>query len=82
MRRYYLRQRSEGGKWYAIIMNTATKKPDFSRCTGTLDEKQAHYIAQEWLINGPPDANRASKNTSQFRNMEIPSVILFRLTQI
>jgi hypothetical protein len=52
MRHYYLRRRSKGGKWYAIIMNTVTKKPDFSRCTGTYDEKQAHHIAQEWLAAG------------------------------
>jgi len=69
MRRYYLRQRSENGKWYAIIMNPATKKPDFSRCTGTNDEKQAHSIAQEWMVNGPPDICRVSKNVSEKRNM-------------
>ena len=69
MRRYYLRQRSKCGKWYAIIMNTITKKPEFSRCTGTFDEKQAHHIAHEWLVNGPPDINRASKNVSEIRYM-------------
>ena len=67
MRHYYLRQRSKGGKWYAVIMNTVTKRQDFSRCTGTYDEKQAHHIAQEWLINGPPDSNKSSKNTCKLR---------------
>jgi integrase len=76
MRRYYLRQRSNGGKWYAVIMNTVTKKPDISRCTGTLDEKQAHYIAQEWLVNGPPNANRATKEISQLRNMAFCDFLL------
>ena len=36
MRHYYLRQRSKGGKWYATIMNTITKKQALSRCSGTV----------------------------------------------
>jgi integrase len=58
MRRYYLRQRSQGGNWYAIFMNTITKKQDLTRCTGTADKKLADSIAQEWLVNGPPDSSR------------------------
>ena len=69
MRRYYLRQRSENGNWYAIIMNLTTKKPDFSRCTGTNDEKQANSIAQDWMVNEPPDICRVSRNVSEKRNM-------------
>jgi len=51
MRHYYLRQRSKGGKWYAIIMNIITKKQEISRCTETYDKNQAERIAQEWLVN-------------------------------
>jgi len=67
MRHYYLRRRSEGGKWYVILMNINTKKQEISRCTGTYDEKQAHQIAQEWLVNGPPDSNRISKDKNKIR---------------
>ena len=59
MRRYYLRQRSKSGNWYAIFMNTVTKKQDFTRCTGTADKKQADSIAQEWLANGTPGKPQA-----------------------
>jgi len=69
MRQYYLRQRSIGGKWYVIIMNTITKKQVLSRCSGTYDEKRADSIAQDWLVNGPPDSNRLSKDIWQLRNM-------------
>jgi len=69
MRHYYLRQRSKGGKWYATIMNTTTKKPILFRCTGTYDEKQANYIAQEWLLNPPSNSNKTPNNVLHFRNM-------------
>jgi len=59
MRRYYLRQRSKSGNWYAIFMNTVTKKQDFTRCTGTADKKYADSIAQEWLVNGLPGKPQA-----------------------
>ena len=39
-------------------MNTATKKPELFRCTGTYDRKQADRIAQEWLVNGLTDLNK------------------------
>jgi integrase len=60
MRRYYLRQRSENGNWYVIFMNNITKKQDFTRCTGTTDKRQADSIAQEWLVNGPPEKPKTS----------------------
>ena len=69
MRRYYLRQRSENGNWYAIFMNTKTKKQVLTRCTGTPDIKQAESIAQDWLINGCPTSNKVPNNISQIRNM-------------
>jgi len=69
VRQYYLRQRSTGGKWYVIIMNTITKKQVLSRCSGTYDKNQADCIAQDWLVNGPPDSNKVSKDTRQLRNM-------------
>jgi integrase len=69
VRQYYLRQRSTGGKWYVIIMNTITKKQVLSRCSGTYDKNQADSIAQDWLVNGPPDSNKVSKNISKLRNM-------------
>jgi len=66
MRRYYLRQRSKGGNWYAIFMNIVTKKQDFTRCTGTTDKKQADSIAQEWLVNGPPNIDRQQSDNVHF----------------
>jgi len=50
-------------------MNTVTKKPELFRCTGTYDKKQADSIAQNLLVNGPPDSNKISKESSQMRNM-------------
>jgi integrase len=70
MRRYYLRQRKKNGNWYAIFMNTATKKQEFTRCTGTADKRQADLIAQRWLENGPPESNRANcKIAARNRNV-------------
>jgi len=67
MRHYYLRQRTKNGKWYVTIMNTVSKKPDLFRCTGTYDKKQADCIAQEWLVNGPPDSKKVSPNIAKLR---------------
>jgi integrase len=68
MRHYYLRQRSEGGKWYAMFVNTITKKHINQRCTGTYDREQADLIAQNWVFNGLPDSNKASKGVLHLRN--------------
>jgi len=67
MRQYYLRQRIKNGKWYITIMNTVSKKPDLFRCTGTFDKKQADRIAQEWLVNGPPDSKKVSTNIAKLK---------------
>nr|AGS52927.1 hypothetical protein [uncultured bacterium contig00019] len=69
MRRYYLRRRSNNGNWTAIIMNANTRKPAFSRSTGTSNKKQADAIAQGWLVNGLPDSNRITKDKNQLRNI-------------
>ncbi|MCL2272142.1 MAG: tyrosine-type recombinase/integrase [Treponema sp.] len=47
-------------------MNTITKKQDLTRCIGTYEEKLAHSITHEWLLNGPPDSKRVPKDKARF----------------